>query len=242
MKQYLLIIIICIYTFFSTGCTNNLTLKKNEILEIKFDNLILLKEDYSDIISLLNKLNFSKRDVNTKFNHKLLLSTKNDFYQVSLSDKNIISYTKKHITYYSSNKNTIKKLRNKLSKIKQRYKDKSFYKINYTTNYTENNSDKIIKIDHVNQYFKLKSEIPIIELKIHKVEKKENIYQDIDLVYQTENIQKNKTIVIRMNPQKDYFKYRITFKNKYGFTTSIIPTYDIEKENGELKYIIDYSD
>ena len=162
MKQYLLVILICIYTTYLTGCTNNLILKKNEISEIKFNNLILLKEDYSDIISLLKKLNFSKRPVKTKVNDKLFLSTENDVYQFFLSDENILSYTKKHITYYSSNKKTIKKLRNKLSKIKQRYNDTSFYKINYTTNYKENNNDKIVKIDHVNQYFKLKTETQII--------------------------------------------------------------------------------
>lgn len=240
MKKYFTYLIISFIVLFLTGCTNDITFNKNDIIEIHYNKVTILKEDYSKITNFFHNIHFSKRKSNEKFKEKLTISTKNQFHQFSFSDHHILKYQSENKTYYSYNKKTNQKLQEQLKTITKKYHNKNFFSINYFTDYKENEKDTVIKIDHVNQYFKLKFTEPITELKIHKVEEHQNTYQDIDLVYQEHNINDKTPVIIRINPLKDYYRYRISFTNKYGLSVSIIPTYETEKETGKLKYIIEY--
>lgn len=240
MKKYFTYLFLSFILSIITGCTNNLNFELNSILKISYNNTTITKEDYKTIIPSFKKIHFSKRNVKDEFNDTLTIATSKKLYQFSFSNQHNLKFQDGMKVYYSKNKKTNKKLQEQLEKLLKKYQSKNFYTINYVTNYKENLSDSIIKIDNVNQYFKLNFNLPITELKIHKVEVQGKKYQDIDLIYQTKKINTKKALFIRLNPQKDYYRYRITFTNKYGLITSIIPAYETEKETGTLTYITEY--
>lgn len=240
MKKHFTYLFILIFLAIITGCSNNLSLNKKEIINITYHNTAILKEDYDSILPFFKKIHFSKRKVNSNFTPILTITTKDKLYYFSMSPDYELKLQDGNKYYYSRNKKSNKKFVDELKKLQKKYQNKDFYQIKYVTNYKEKSTDTIIKIDHVNEYFQLKFKFPITDLKIHKVEQHGSTYQDIDLIYQTNKINIEKPMMIRLNPRKDYFRYRITFTNKYGLITSIIPTYDIEKETGKIKYIIDY--
>ena len=240
MKKHFTYLFMIIFLVTITGCSNSLTLNENEIMNITYHNTNILKEDYDTILPFFKNIHFSRRKVDSKFTPIITITTKDKLYHFSMSPNYDLTCQDGKKKYYSRNKKTNQKFIQQLKKIQKKYRNKDFYQIKYVTDYKEKKNDTIIKIDHVNEYFQLKFILPITELKIHKVEQQGSTYQDIDLIYQSNKINIQNPIMIRVNPRKDYFHYRITFTNKYGLTTSIIPTYDIEKETGKIKYIINY--
>lgn len=240
MKKHFTYLFMIIFLVTITGCSNSLTLNENEIMNITYHNTNILKEDYDTILPFFKNIHFSRRKVDSKFTPIITITTKDKLYHFSMSPNYDLTCQDGKKQYYSRNKKTNQKLIQQLKKLQKKYRNKDFYQIKYVTDYKEKKNDTIIKIDHVNEYFQLKFILPITELKIHKVEQQGSTYQDIDLIYQSNKINIQNLIMIRVNPRKDYFHYRITFTNKYGLTTSIIPTYDIEKETGKIKYIINY--
>lgn len=240
MKKHFTYLFMIIFLVTITGCSNSLTLNENEIMNITYHNTNILKEDYDTILPFFKNIHFSKRKIDSKFTPILTITTKDKLYHFSMSPNYDLTCQDGKKQYYSRNKKTNQKLIQQLKKLQKKYRNKDFYQIKYVTDYKEKKNDTIIKIDHVNEYFQLKFKLPITELKIHKVEQHGSTYQDIDLIYQSNKINIQNPIMIRVNPRKDYFHYRITFTNRYGLITSIIPTYDIEKETGKIKYIINY--
>lgn len=229
-----------IILLFITGCTNKTNISKKDIINIKYQNITINSKEYDKLVNNINKLNFSKRKVNDSFKDKLVITSETGIYTLKISKNNNLEYTFNNKTLYSKNSKTIKEIKNHLDKLIKKYLNKSFYNFKYLEKYKENEKDLIIKIDNVNQYYQLTSDLPIKDLTIHRVEKINNSYHDIDFLYNEKNI-KNKNIIIRMNPLKDYSSYRISFTNNYGMNVSIIPTIDTDKESGEIKYITSYN-
>lgn len=238
MKKRITILIILL--LLATGCTIRSDLKENEILTIKDNSIILLKKDYNQLIQYINHLSFSKREEKIKATNTLTITTKDNIHIFQISKDHKIKYQTGKSTYYSKNQKTIIKIEKILSKLKKEYLKQDFYSISESKNYEEQKNDLLIKVDNISQYFILTSNQEIKQFEIHKVELKEHKYHDIDLIYEKEKIEKGKRIIIRMNPQKDYFRYRISFINEYGLNVSIIPTYEIEKETGLLQFMKEY--
>lgn len=238
MKKRITILIILL--LFATGCTINTKLKENEIITIKDNSIVLLSKDYKQLLQHINHLSFSKREENIKVNNTLTITSKDNIHIFQISKDHKIKYQVGKNIYYSNNQKTIKKIQTLLANLKKEYLKRDFFQISELKKYEEKKNDLIIKIDNVSQYFSLTSTQEIKQFQIHKVEWKNNQYHDIDLIYENKKITKGKRIVIRMNPQKDYYRYRISFTNEYGLTVSIIPTYEIEKETGLLQYVKDY--
>lgn len=240
LKLLLAIIIIILLAFliaYSISTKIDFHIEKTKIIELKINDIVVLKQDYEEIINLLNNINPSKQKQSIQNEKILRITTEDEIYEFHISDKNILSFQKNGQTYYSKNRGIIKKLNKKLEQIKKEYENTKFYTIKYQKQVKENKNDILIKIDNVNEYFILQSKVDIKKLQIHKVEKKENEYRDIEPIYTKENIKKDQKMIIRMNPIKDYFQYRISITNLYGVIVSIIPTYDLETESGKLIYI-----
>ena len=232
------IILTIIFIFLITGCTKTIKFNEKDIIEFKIDNYLINKEDYHEIISDINSLYYSKRGNKQKVIKKLTITTKKDIYIISIYKNNTLQIKYQNRIYYSKNRKKIKKVMKKLDIIENKYKNFKFYKIDYKNNYLRGNNDFLIKIDNVDSYFIIKHSIAISKVQINKVEDTGNNYQDVDLIYNLENQDIKNDIVIRMNPIQNYYRYKITITNIYGLESSIIPTYDIEKETGKLKYII----
>ena len=167
------------------------------------------------------------------------ITTEDNVYILKVGSNTLSVQINKNI-YYSKNKKTVAKLQKEIDTIIQKYNQKNFYTIKHETTEQPPSTPNLIKIDNVNEYFIITPSIPLKQVQIHKVEQVNGAYQDIDSIYQLENINTKSPIVIRMNPMKDYYRYRIKLTNIYGLTVSIIPTYDLEKETGKLTYITNY--
>lgn len=240
-RKLFLIVGIFILTVFLFGIglatKVDFSIEQKDVVELKLENITILKQDYEEIINLLNCIHPSRQKQTIEKYKILKVTTKEEIYEFHISDKNILSFEKDGQTYYSKNKNTIKKINQRLQKIKKQYQNEKFYSIKYQKELKQKENDLIIKIDNVNEYFIVESKVDIKKLQIHKVERKENEYHDIEPIYTKENISNGQRVVIRMNPIKDYYQYRISITNLYGVIVSIIPTYDLEKESGKLIYI-----
>lgn len=229
-----------IFLFIITGCSNDVRIKEKNVIEVKINDIVIQAEDYKLILDNINKIHPTKQKQKLEIVEKLRITTNDEVYLFEISKNNIIAFKKNGVDYYSKNKSTIKKIRNSIEKLNSKYNNESFYTIEYKKDYDTKNIVNVIKIDNVSEYFIITPSVEISELQIHKVEQKGKYYEDIDSVYQLENIKSKTPIIIRMNPIKDYYRYRIKITNIYGMTASIIPTYDIEKESGELIYINEF--
>lgn len=208
-KLIIFILILCL-----TGCSYKIDLH-DEITEIKYNDLTIIKEDYNNIKKLINNKYYNNKP-DEKFTDKLSIKTTKNLYSFNLSD-NYISIN----NYYS--KNT--KLNNYLKKLEDKYQDKDFYEISYQKNNNQNNqNNEVIKLDNTSNQIIINFNEKIKNFKINQINYTNNKYEDIDLLYSKENI--NDKVIIGKTISYDNPDIRISFTNKYNYEVSIIPTYN----------------
>lgn len=208
-KLIIFILILCL-----TGCSYKIDLH-DEITEIKYNDLTIIKEDYNNIKKLINNKYYNNKP-DEKFTDKLSIKTTKNLYSFNLSD-NYISIN----NYYS--KNT--KLNNYLKKLEDKYQNKDFYEISYQKNNNQNNqNNEVIKLDNTSNQIIINFNEKIKNFKINQINYTNNKYEDIDLLYSKENI--NDKVIIGKTISYDNPDIRISFTNKYNYEVSIIPTYN----------------
>lgn len=208
-KLIIFILILCL-----TGCSYKIDLH-DEITEIKYNDLTIIKEDYNNIKKLINNKYYNNKP-DEKFTDKLSIKTTKNLYSFNLSD-NYISIN----NYYS--KNT--KLNNYLKKLEDKYQDKDFYEISYQKNNNQNNqNNEVVKLDNTSNQIIINFNEKIKNFKINQINYTNNKYEDIDLLYTKENI--NDKVIIGKTISYDNPDIRISFTNKYNYEVSIIPTYN----------------
>lgn len=208
-KLIIFILILCL-----TGCSYKIDLH-DEITEIKYNDLTIIKEDYNNIKKLINNKYYNNKP-DEKFTDKLSIKTTKNLYSFNLSD-NYISIN----NYYS--KNT--KLNNYLKKLEDKYQDKDFYEISYQKNNNQNKqNDEVVKLDNTSNQIIINFNEKIKNFKINQINYTNNKYEDIDLLYSKENI--NDKVIIGKTISYDNPDIRISFTNKYNYEVSIIPTYN----------------
>lgn len=208
-KLIIFILILCL-----TGCSYKIDLH-DEITEIKYNDLTIIKEDYNNIKKLINNKYYNNKP-DEKFTDKLSIKTTKNLYSFNLSD-NYISIN----NYYS--KNT--KLNNYLKKLEDKYQNKDFYEISYQKNNNQNNqNNEVVKLDNTSNQIIINFNEKIKNFKINQINYTNNKYEDIDLLYSKENI--NDKVIIGKTISYDNPDIRISFTNKYNYEVSIIPTYN----------------
>lgn len=210
------------------GCDKTFTINQEEVQKISYDNVTILDKEYSNIINFFNQLIWKEGTLNESITNTLILTTKENVNTISITNQNHLIYQKDNQTYYSKDTSILDFIQY-LNKKKQTYLDDTFYSIELQTDYEQENNDILIKLEQGNNYYVLKSEETITDFRIHELEKKDNTFEDINVLYQKELIEKRNRIIIRLkNPKENYI--RITFSTSYGYEISIIPIYDEEKD------------
>ena len=212
MVKFMKKILILMILFLAGGCTYNEEIK-GEITEIKYNDLIIMEEDYDKIKSLINT-SFSSNKPDDKFTDTLVIKTEEELYSYKLSD-NYISIN----NHYSKNTS----LNKYLEELEAKYKDPDFYTIEYTKNIESND---IISLDKTSNYIVIDFKSEVKEFKINQIESENDKYTDIDLLYNEDEI--SDKIIIRKTINYSNPDIRISFTNKYNYTVSIILTYDKE--------------
>lgn len=215
-------LLILFFLFLTTSCTYNEEIK-GKITEIKYNDLIIMKKDYNKIKNLIST-NYSNNKANEKFTDTLVIKTKKELYTYKLSD-NYISIN----NHYTINK----QLNKYLEKLEEKYKDPNFYTIEYKKDIESNN---IISLDKTSNYIVINFKNEVKDFKINQIEKENDKYIDIDLLYNEEKIPDK--VIIRKTINYSSPDIRISFTNKYNYTVSIIPAYDKE---GNVAFETKYS-
>lgn len=218
MKKLLLILILLL-----TGCTHEFQIEE-DITEAKYGDIEIIKEDLEEIKTLVNSSKFNNKQADEKFNDTLVIKTKSNLYKFKIS-KNYIE----HDGYYAKNQELV----NYLEKIEKKYYNADFYQIEYKKNYTlEENVQKIL-LDNVDDYIIINTEEDLNDFKINLEEFNGNDYDDVDLLYSKDKVEKGK-IVIRKNLEKTIIK--ISFKNPYNYAISIV----VKNEDGKVTFDTTY--
>lgn len=217
-------LIIFLIPFLLLGCMITLNLNDN-ITEIKYNDIYIDKDDFKKVINLINK-NYNKIEKN-KLKNKLTIKSKKNIYYFSLNNK-YLEYQNK-VAYND-------KLNIYLHNLTKKYTDKSFFTIDYMKNY-EANDEKAILLDKTSNYIIINLNQKVINFKINEIEKENDNFKDVDLIYSKKNVNKNK-IVIRKSINYTNPDIRISFDTKYNYHVSIIPAYN-DKQVMEFKIKFD---
>ena len=209
-KIILLFIFLCL-----SGCSKNLEIK-GKITEIKYNDVLINSKDYDKVIDLINK-DYNKNEDKDLVN-RLTIKTTKDIYYFSLDNENI-KYGDK------SSKND--SLNIYLQDLTKKYTNKDFFTIDYMKNYESNNDDETILLDKTSNYIVINFGKKVSNFKINEIEEENGKFSDIDLLYTLKDV--DNKVIIRKTIDYDKPNIRISFKNEYGYTFSIIPFYNDEK-------------
>ncbi len=228
MKKKLILVLL----FFITGCSSKLNFN-NEINRIKYNNNNIYYQDYDTIINDLNsiKWNCDKKDNNYNESN-LIINTKDSIMNFYFSNNYYMEYKNNNKYCYTKNKKVVKKLKNNLDNLINKYKNTDFIKLELIDNYDFEENDTIIKLDKTDSYLVLDVVDDIYNFKIHQIERNNDAIQEIDLVYDSEFI--DKKILIRID-KNNISNYKINFKNKYNYDFEIFLNYNKNTFSFEIK-------
>ena len=213
------IIILISLTLLLTGC-NKLNINNN-ITSITYDNHKIDETDYGNILDYLNNITFYCGNEQNYNNHTLVINTNEEIFNFHLSNNYYMEYQKDNKYCYTKNKEVVKNVITTLDSLINKYKNIDIYNIKYTKNYEENSKDFNIRLDKSSSYIVLENTKGITNLKINQIEYIDNNYEEVNLIYTENLIDKNKIII-----RKDLisgFNIKISFINKYGYSVIIVP-------------------
>lgn len=195
---------------FICGCVNKVDVKGN-VLEMKYNDTIILNEDYSKVLKLL-PTTFYNKEV-SGFNDTLTIKTDENIYFYKISDKYI---------EFGGKVSFNDKIGSLLENLESKYNNTNFYSISYVKNYE---GATLVSLDKTSNYIVLNLYDYIKNFKINEIEMDDSSYQDVDLLYEKDSIDKG-NIVIRKSINYDKPDIKISFQSLYGLNISIIPQYD----------------
>lgn len=228
MKKILILILL----FFITGCSSKLNIN-NEINSIKYNNNNIYYQDYNIIINDLNSIKWNCVKNDNNYNESnLIINTKDSIINFYFSNNYYMEYKNNNKYCYTKNKKVVEKLKNNLDNLINKYKNTNFIELELVDNYDYDEKEAIIKLNKSNSYLVLDVNEDIYNFKIHQIEKNNGAIQEIDLLYDSEFI--DKKILIRID-KNNINNYKINFKNKYNYDFEIFLNYNENVFTYEIK-------
>lgn len=228
MKKILILILL----FFITGCSSKLNIN-NEINSIKYNDNNIYYQDYDTIINDLNSIKWNCDRKDNNYNESnLIINTKDSIMNFYFSNNYYMEYKNNNKYCYTKNKKVVKKIKNNLDNLINKYKNTDLIKLELIDNYDSEENDTIVKLDKSDSYLVLDIVDDVYNFKIHQIERNNDAIQEIDLVYDNELI--NKKILIRID-KNNISNYKINFKNKYNYDFEIFLNYNENIFSYEIK-------
>lgn len=224
------IIILISLTLLLTGC-NKLNINNN-ITSMTYDNHKIDESDYGNILDYLNAITFHCGNTQNHIDHTLVINTNKEIFNFHLSNNYYMEYQKDNKYCYTKNKEVVKNVITTLDSLINKYKNIDIYNIKYVENYEEDGNEFNIKLDKSDFYIFLENTKGITNFKINEIEYTNDNYEEIDLIYSKNLIDKNK-VIIRKDLISDS-NIKISFINNYGYSVNIIPT--LNKNNITFKF------
>lgn len=228
MKKILILILL----IFITGCNSKLNIN-NEINSIKYNGNNVYYQDYNIIINDLNSINWKCDKKDNDYNESNLIINNKDSIMNFYFSNNYYMENKNNNKYcYTKNKKVVKKIKDNLDNLINKYKNTSFIELKLVDNYDYDEKEAIIKLNKSNSYLVLDVNEDIYNFKIHQIERNNGAIQEIDLLYDSEFI--DKKILIRID-KNNINNYKINFKNKYNYDFEIFLNYNENVFTYEIK-------
>ena len=187
------IIILISLTLLLTGC-NKLNINNN-ITSITYDNHKIDETDYGNILDYLNNITFYCGKKQNYNDHTIVINSNEEIFNFHLSNNYYMEYQKDNKYCYTKNKEVVKNFITTLDNLINKYENVDIYNIKYVENYKENSDDFNIRLDKSNSYIVLENTQGISKFKINEIEYIDNNYEEIDLIYNENLIDKNKIII-----------------------------------------------
>ena len=115
-----------------------------------------------------------------------------------------------------------------LEQLPHLYEDDSFYKIELTTDFSQNDQAEVIKVEDSDKYIKLTFHQFVTNFNVHAGTWEKEQFQDQRLIYQNGYLKEGSVLYIQK--RLNYENIRISFENQYHTLFSIIPMID-ENQN-----------
>lgn len=219
-----------------SGCNNDdlkININKNEVIDIGYNNLTFIPEDYEEIIKLIYNLNFSKNWDYSKNSQEnsLIIATNDQFYIFDIHGSiiSLFDHSSETLFYASDTEELIEFLNNS----QLRYTNINFFDIGYNQEY--DNNTHTIRLDNTNNYLLLNLYDNIFNFKINSIENDDDSnFIDTNLLYEKDRFYDDSEIVIRTDINNNNL-IRISFENKYNYRFSIIPFLD----EGKIEFTMD---
>ena len=212
-------IIIISLTLLLTGC-NKLGINYN-ITSITYDNHKIDESDYENILDYLNNITFYCGKKQNYNDHKIVVNTNEEIFNFHLSNNYYMEYQKDNKYCYTKNKEVVKNLTTTLDNLINKYKNVDIYNIKYVEEYIKNDSDFNVRLDKSSSYVVIENTTGITNFKINEIEYIGDTYEEINLIYSENLIDKN-NVVIRADLISNQ-NIKISFINRYGYGVNIIP-------------------
>lgn len=213
-------IIMITLTLLLTSCTKPHI--DNNITSVTYNSHKIDEPDYGHVVNFLDKTNFYCGKKQGYNDHTLVINTNEEIFNFHLSNNYYMEYKKDNKYCYTRNKKVVKNLMLTLDDLINKYKNVEIYNVKYIENYKENNDDFNIKLDKSSSYIIIENNEIITNFKINEIEYTEDNYEEINLIYNENLIDKN-NIVIRKDLTTNS-NIKISFINTYGYIVNIIPT------------------
>lgn len=232
MKRIILIMLVLLIS----GCNNDdlkININKNEVIDIGYNNLTFIPEDYEEIIKLIYNLNFSKNWDYSKNSQEnsLIIATNDQFYIFDIHGSiiSLFDHSSETLFYASDTQDLIEFLNNS----QLRYTNINFFDIGYNQEY--DNNTHTIRLDNTNNYLLLNLYDNVFNFKINSIENDDDSnFIDTNLLYEKDQFYDDSEIVIRTDINNNNL-IRISFENKYNYRFSIIPFLD----EGKIEFTMD---
>jgi hypothetical protein len=227
MKKLVLFFLFGLLIAWGSSTKNNIYFSRytEEIKQIKYNDLVLVREDYQPINDIIENISFSKQQPSNldEPNGNLdIITVEDEIHHFDIYN-NVIKYTYNNNTYYAKYDNTtLIKLYNET---KEKYNDTDFFNITYEANYIDNEADNIIELENTTEALIFNTTEDIYDLHIYTTDligniliTKEIIYEDKEIIDKHDNIFK---ISLKTNPH-----LKIVFTTKYNNKIETTITYD----------------
>ncbi len=222
------------------GCTTNRSLYFNryteEIEEIKYNDITLVKEDYQSINDILENIEFNDKaiiNLNSPYSTIDITTIENEDHHFYIYPDNVIKYVVNNNTYYA--KDDTAKIIELYNDIKDKYSSTNFYTINYMPNYTNTDDKDIINIKDANEAIIFKVAADIYDLKVYTVEGTCDCNRG-DPIYESKEILKDNELIFKLPIKNTNTRFQIVFNSKYNYR--ITNTIQYNSDIKDIKMII----
>lgn len=223
MKNFFIVTVLVLLILIGCNKGNSISFDRylEEISEIIYNDVQLVRDDFETISNLLYEIEFTNKtpkNLSNPISKIYLITIEGSKYEFNIFKNNIIEYKNGKRKYYNTGSNS--DLVNLYDDLKQKYTDLSLF--NIIPSNDDPSSNNVISLLADKEETDLSEEIQMFKLIINDPIYKLKVIANNKTIYEKEKLEINDYI---------YFKFlfndsfKITFNNKFNSSVELMPNY-----------------